>query len=128
MTALPVADGRTARRERNRVAVLDAVLALFSEGDLRPTAEAVAHRSGVSLRSVYRYVADRGELVLAAIERHHAKIEDLFLIPDLGRGPLADRIERFVAARVTLYEAIAPTHRAARRLAPPNPLVAAQLD
>ena len=48
-------DGRTARRDRNREAVLDAALALFTAGELEPTAAAVAERSGVSLRSVYRY-------------------------------------------------------------------------
>jgi len=35
-------DGRTARRDRNRLAVLDAVIELFAEGDLDPDPEAVA--------------------------------------------------------------------------------------
>ncbi len=43
-------DGRTARRDRNSDAVLDAVHELFVEGQLVPTVEEVAARSGVSTR------------------------------------------------------------------------------
>jgi AcrR family transcriptional regulator len=120
-------DGRTARRDRNRIAVLDAVLELFSEGDLDPAPEDVARRSGVSLRSVYRYVADKEDLARAAITRHTDKIANLFLLPNIGEGPLADRIGTFVAFRVKLYDAVAPTYRAARLRAPTSPVIAGQL-
>lgn len=121
-------DGRTARRDRNRVAVLDAVLDLFSAGDLDPGPEAVAARSGVSLRSVYRYVADREELARAAIARHIEKTEHLFVVPHLGEGTLPERIDRFVQARLRLHDAIAATHRAARLRAPTGPVVREQLE
>ena len=58
----PTSDGRTARRDRNRDAVLDAVLDLFGEDSLAPAPAEVAERSGVSLRSVYRYYEDRDAL------------------------------------------------------------------
>jgi AcrR family transcriptional regulator len=121
-------DGRTARRDRNRVAVLDAVIELFSEGDLDPSPEAVAARSGVSLRSVYRYVADKEDLARAAIERHVERVGHLFTLNDIGDGPLMVRIERFVDARLALYAAIAATHRAARLRAPTAPVIAQQLE
>ncbi len=121
-------DGRTARRDRNRTAVLDAVLELFGEGNLDPAPEDVARRSGVSLRSVYRYVADKEDLARAAIARHVEKIADLFMIPDIGEGPLEDRIHRFVVARLKLYDAVAATYRAARLRAPHSPVIAAQLE
>ena len=120
-------DGRTARRDRNRVAVLDAVLDLFAEGELDPSPEAVARRSGVSLRSVYRYVADREDLTRAAIARHTEKVGRLVAIPGFGHGPLAERVERFVAARLRLYDAVAPVHRASRLRAPASPVIAEQL-
>jgi len=107
-------DGRTARRDRNRLAVLDAVIELFSEGDLSPSPEAVARRSGVSLRSVYRYVHDREDLARAAIERHAERIAPLREIPGLGEGALHERIDRFATARLALYERVAPVHRASR--------------
>ena len=45
------ADGRTARRDRNREAVLDAVLDLFADGAIAPAPAEVAARSGVSRRA-----------------------------------------------------------------------------
>ena len=62
-------DGRTARRDRNREAVLDAVLELFSEDAASPAPDDVAARSGVSLRSVYRYFDDMETLIRAAMAR-----------------------------------------------------------
>jgi AcrR family transcriptional regulator len=121
-------DGRTARRDRNRVAVLDAVLELFSEGDLRPSPERVATRSGVSLRSVYRYVADRSDLLRAAIDRHLERVQPLFVIDDVGEGTTSERVDRFVAARMRGYEAIAPTARASRLSAGTNVIIRDQLD
>ena len=64
-TAEPAVDGRTARRDRNRDAVLDAVIELFTEGHVGLVAADVAERSGVSLRSVYRYFDDLEALARA---------------------------------------------------------------
>ena len=44
-------DGRLGRGTRARTAVVDALLDLIEEGDLRPTAPRIAERAGVSLRS-----------------------------------------------------------------------------
>jgi AcrR family transcriptional regulator len=121
-------DGRTARRDRNRVAVLDAVLELFSEGELRPSPEQVASRSGVSLRSVYRYVDDRGDLIRAAIDRHLERVRPLFVIDASGDATIAVRVENFVRARMRGYEAIAPTARASRLSAGTNVIIRDQLE
>ncbi|MGN6795242.1 MAG: hypothetical protein ACTHJW_22875 [Streptosporangiaceae bacterium] len=114
MTERAVVDGRTARKDRNMVAVLDAVLELFIKGDLIPSPEAIAQRSGVSLRSVYRYLAASRDLVHAAIERHLERVGPLFALDQVGEGPFATRVEDFVAARLRLYQAIAPMARAAQ--------------
>jgi len=121
-------DGRTARRDRNRVAVLDAVLDLFAEGDLAPSPDDVARRSGISLRSVYRYVADADDLIRAAIVRHQEKVERLFVIADVGEGSFEHRLETFLDARLRLYEAIAATSRAARLRAPTSEIIRDQLE
>ncbi len=121
-------DGRTARRDRNRVAVLDAVLELFSEGNLAPSPDEVARRSGISLRSVYRYVADADDLIRSAIARHTEKVAPLFVIDDIGQGPFERRLEVFVDTRLRVYEAIAPTSRASRLRAPTNDIVRDQLE
>lgn len=121
-------DGRTARRDRNRIAVLDAVLELFSEGNLAPSPDAVAQRSGISLRSVYRYVADSDELIRDAIERHAERIAPLFVIDDIGEGPFEKRLKTFVDARLRGYEVIAPTARASRLRAPTNEIIRDRLE
>src|SRR5260370_8935631 len=91
MTELAVTDGRTARRDRNRLAVLDAVLELFSEGDLTPPPEAIALRSGVSLRSVYRYMSDVDDLAHAAIDRHLGRVGPLFAFAAIAEEPSQHR-------------------------------------
>ncbi len=120
-------DGRAARRDRNRAAVLDAVITLFSEGTLDPGPEEVARRAGLSLRSVYRYFDDRQALLQAAIDRQTDAVRPLLAIHAIGAGPLADRIETLVTARLRLYEATAATSRAARSRAGSNPTLGRQV-
>lgn len=121
-------DGRSARRDRNRIAALDAIAALFAEGDLDPSPEAVAHRTGLSPRSVYRYFDDRDALVRAAIARHLEVSLPLFMIHAIGQGDLDDRIARFVDARLRLHAAIAPAARATRMRAVTDEVVREQLE
>lgn len=121
-------DGRTARRDRNRTAVLDAVLELFAERNVFPSAEDVARRSGVSLRSVYRYVENTDELILAAVARRREQVAPLFELDGVGEGRLEDRVEKLCRSRVGAYEEVAPTSRAARARAYSVPILREQLD
>lgn len=120
-------DGRRARRGRNREAVVDALLALFREGDLSPSVATVAERSGVSLRSVFRYFDDLDEMGRIAIARHTESVQHLFPLPKIGEGSRVDRIRRLAEHRVRLYEAVAPIVRATMIRAPFQPVVAAGL-
>lgn len=121
-------DGRTARRERNRDAVLDAAHELFVEGQLLPGVEDVAARAGVSLRSVYRYFPDGRQLRLAALARRIAVAEPQFILADVGEGPLDDRVDRFVAHRLNVYDVSAPTIRAAFAMASTVPEIGVQVQ
>lgn len=105
-------DGRVARRQRNIDVVLDVVLDMFGEDALFPTMEQAATRSGLSLRSLYRYFADPGELLEAAIARSRERGSAALRLHEIGQGPLGRRIEEFVTARVALYETMAPIYRA----------------
>jgi AcrR family transcriptional regulator len=116
-------DGRSAIRDRNRDAVLDAVLDLFSEDNLSPGPEEVALRVGLSVRSVYRYFDDHDSLTRAAIARNIERRAPLFRIPAIGEGTLADRIERLVDSRLRLQAAVGATVRAARIRATFDPVV-----
>lgn len=121
-------DGRIARRDRNRNAVLDAVIELFSEDHLDPGPGDVALRVGLSERSVYRYFEDREALLRAAMARHIERVMPLYVIHEIGRGPLDARIERFVTSRLRLYEAIESTARAARARAAVNEIFREQVN
>ena len=120
-------DGRRARRDRNKYAVVDAFLELVRAGNPRPSVAEVAERSGVSHRSVFRYFEDKDELARTAIERQQA-----FALPliDLTVGPgapLDERIERFVGRRLELFENLAPVARLSRSLVQVQPIIAAEL-
>lgn len=115
--ALPVSelrlDGRAARAERTRAAVVDALLDLIEAGDLSPTAQAVAERAGVSLRIVYHHFDDGAALFAAAAARHSRRTLADFK-PVGGDGPLAARLDAFVAQRIVVYQRIYNVRRAAR--------------
>lgn len=105
-------DGRTARRHRNKAAVLDAVIALFGEDNLSPGVHQVAQRSGVSLRSVYRYFADADDLIAAAITRHLERSSRLFDMPEVGVGSTSERIHRFCNCRMSFFSSVRCAYRA----------------
>ncbi|MEL7157778.1 MAG: TetR/AcrR family transcriptional regulator [Actinomycetota bacterium] len=105
-------DGRAARRERNIDAVLDVVVELLTEGELFPSIEQVSRRSGISVRSIYRYFAEPAELHDAAVKRHRKRAEPLAHLPSIGEGPLSKRIDDFVVMRLRLYEGVGATYRA----------------
>ncbi|WP_426506178.1 TetR/AcrR family transcriptional regulator [Dactylosporangium sp. McL0621] len=109
----PRVDGRTLRAERTRQAITDAHFALLEEGELRPTAERIAERAGVSLRALWTNFKDMEGLFAAAGERlmERQRAEYRPVEPDL---PLVERIERYCAQRARLLELIAPAARAAR--------------
>jgi AcrR family transcriptional regulator len=119
-------DGRTARRDRNTEAVLDTVHDMFVEGNFSPAVEEVAARSGVSLRSVYRYFEDTEELLRMAIERRMTLVDDLYVLRKIGEGTLAARITALVNHRLVLHGKLGPTARAAVQRAPYSPQIAAQ--
>jgi len=120
-------DGRVARRERNINNVLDVVLEMFAEESLFPTIEQTAKRSGLSLRSLYRYFADPAELLEAVIVRSRERVADAARLPAIGEGPLPRRIDDFVAMRRRVYEISGPTYRATVANAAHHPRVAAEL-
>ena len=121
-------DGRRAWRDRNLNAVVDALLDLFAEGNLRPGANEIAARSGVSRRSVFRYFDDLDSLDRIAIDRQVARVAHLIELERIGEGPLAARIERIVAQRIRLFDEIAPVAKVSRLRAPFEPVVAAELS
>jgi AcrR family transcriptional regulator len=102
----------SARAARTREAVVDALLALLEEGNLRPTAREVADNAEVSLRSVYVHFDDVEALFLAAAIRHQERMQeirgDLVVV-----GSFEERLEAFVERRSRSFEYDANVRRAA---------------
>ena len=113
-------DGRTARSERTRNAIVDAHVALILSGDLRPTADRIAKQAGVSLRALWSHFADMEALFAASGERileqrdeaHEAIPTDL---------PLAARIDAYCHQRARQLEYIAPAAKASSLKEPFSP-------
>jgi len=125
--AIARTDGRAARSERTQAAVVDALLALTDEGDLRPTAARIALRAGVSLRTVFQHFQDVDLLFAIAAERQEQRMASL-LEPPPAAGALHARIAAFVAHRARLFEAITPVRRAALLSEPFSDVLASRLQ
>lgn len=116
MSMTEPADGRSARRERNRDAVLDALVELTTEGAQDPSIDDIADRAGVSYRSVYRYFKDRSEMMDAATDRAMSWLQPLLLNasgPVSPNDPLDHRLDSIVDARVEMYVQVADMIRTA---------------
>src|SRR5947209_18265493 len=85
-------DGRAARSERTRRAIVDAMRALHNEGDLRPTAPRIAERAGVSVRTVWQHFDDL-ETLLVEAGRRDLEIARSFVAPIEPSLPTAARVE-----------------------------------
>ena len=96
-------DGRRRRSERSQVAIVEATLALINEGKQVPTAQQVADRAGVSIRSFFRHFADMDALFLSADEMLGASYEALFAVSDRS-GALPERISRAVEQYGSAFE------------------------
>ncbi|MFE0591301.1 TetR/AcrR family transcriptional regulator [Micromonospora echinospora] len=115
-------DGRTARAERTRAAIVEAHLALISEGDLRPTGERIAERAGISLRTLWTNFKDM-ETLFEASGEEVLRQQDAAYRPIPSTLPLAKRVDAFCRQRARLLQLIAPSARAAQMREP----VSAQL-
>ena len=113
-------DGRTARSERTRNAIVEAHVTLIQDGDLRPTADRIARTAGVSLRALWSHFADM-EALFAASGQRILEQRDTMFQPVPADLPLARRIEAYCHQRARLLEQIAPAAKAASLKEPFSP-------
>jgi len=111
----PTADGRRARRERSRAAVIDAVFALVADGKVPPSVEQVADRSGVSVSSIFRMFDGLDDMRNRAFEQFEVRYSHLFGMTVDERAPRSERIDCIVRTRVELYAAAGPLMKMARQ-------------
>lgn len=125
--AAETTDGRHARRERNRLAVVDAMLALYGEGNFEPSSDQIAERAGLSPRSLFRYFDDIDDLARSAIARQYERVRGLAALDLSTDAPRGERVARLVRSRLRTYEEIASVGVVTRIRAPFKPVVAEQL-
>lgn len=115
-------DGRVQRGARNRAAIVDAMLELIGDGELSPTAEQVAERAEVGLRTVFRHFRDMDSLYA---EMHHVMagrlVEGLDIVPPIGT--LEERLVTMTTNRCKVFERIAPYRRAGDRVRARSPFL-----
>jgi AcrR family transcriptional regulator len=119
-------DGRITRGQRNREAIIDALLECYEAGMLRPSVADVATRAGCSVRSVHNHFDDvealRAEVARRQWDRiFHAAMD----VPT--DGSRSARIAALVASRAAAFEAVTPVRRAALLTVHDSPTIAANL-
>lgn len=98
-----LADGRKARSERSRVAIIDAVLELMEAGILVPTAQQISEQAGVGMRTFFRHFEDMESLFVAIDDHTRASYEAVFTGGDRS-GSLVVRLEHAVENHAAAYE------------------------
>lgn len=105
-------DGRRRRGEDNRARIVQAMLELIRVGDYSPSAEQVAAKAAVSLRTVFRHFDDMDSLYREIARPLEVELRELALKPLVAtdwRGRLEELIER----RSGAFESLIPFRRAA---------------
>lgn len=111
-TGVAASDGRARRSARSRAAIEGALYALVGEGVVDPTAQEVAARAGVAMRSVFRHFADRDSLFASLDTR--LRLAAMPLVRDARPGdPLPVRVHDLIRQRAKLFDRIAPFKRSA---------------
>ena len=105
-------DGRRRRSVQSREAIVSAMTDLVGEGDLRPSAQRVADRAGVGIRTVFRHFDEMDRLYAEMNARLRERIAPLLA----GRSPsggLSKRARDMVETRCDAYERMGPFKRSA---------------
>lgn len=95
-------DGRYARSERSRQAMVDALLDLLRSGTIRPSSAQIAQRAGVTQRTLFNQFGDMDSLITACASRQTERV--LGLLPDAGDGSLEERVERYCDGLAVLLD------------------------
>lgn len=101
------ADGRRARGAENRRKIVNAMLTLIGEGAISPSAEEVASRAEVGLRTVFRHFDDMESLYREISASMSAELMPIASAP-LPDGSWRDRFAELVERRARVFEKMMP--------------------
>jgi AcrR family transcriptional regulator len=105
-------DGRRQRTAESRRRVIAALLECVRGGDFDPSAETVAARAGVGLRTVFRLFTDKEGLFREMSEAVRAQVAALVLLPLKG-ATWRERLDDMMKRRFAAFEEAMPFRRAA---------------
>lgn len=108
-------DGRKQRSADSKRKIVSAMLELVREGKMAPTAEEVANRAEVGLRTVFRRFKDMESLYAEMSVAITDKVDSIVDMPTDGAGWRAD-LTQMVERRLKVYEIIMPYRVAAEAL------------
>jgi AcrR family transcriptional regulator len=106
----PASDGRVQRSQRSGHAIVEALMELVGDGVIEPTAQQVAARANVGIRTVFRRFSAMESLFAEMDARLQAEAVPL-LLGGRPNGTLAERARGLVQQRVALFDRIAPYKR-----------------
>ena len=106
----PAPDGRVRRSQRSGHAIVAALMELVGEGVLEPTAQQVAMRAKVGIRTVFRRFSDMESLFAEMHARLQAEAVPL-LLGSRPNGTLTERARALVRQRGAFFGRIAPYKR-----------------
>lgn len=101
----PEPDGRRRRSQDSRRRIVEAMIELVREGDLSPSAEAVAARAGVGRRTVFRLFSDMEGIFREIHLIMRDRVEPVRNIPLVGDTAEA-RLHALIERRVMFFEEI----------------------
>jgi AcrR family transcriptional regulator len=104
-------DGRRRRSEQSRAKIIEAMVSLVREGTIVPTAEEVAARADIGLRSVFRHFADM-EMLRREMVGQVAQTYMKWFAPYEG-DDWRDQLKDLMSRRASAYEETLPFKRAA---------------
>jgi len=105
-------DGRHARRRANRERIIGAFLELVRSGVSEPGAHTIAHKAGVSPRTVFRCFEDLESLYCELTAKVRAEFLPRATL-DLDTSDRAERLERLLKNRVAIFGDLEPFRFAA---------------
>jgi AcrR family transcriptional regulator len=107
----PDRDGRVRRSQRSGHAIVEALLELVGEGVVEPTAEQVAARAKVGIRTVFRRFSDM-ESLFSEVDARITTNALPQLLAGTPTGTPRRRALALVRRRIAFFERIAPYKRA----------------
>ena len=107
-----VTDGRRLRSADSRRRIVAALMQLVEAGDLEPSAESVAEKAGVGLRSVFRHFKDMEGLRREMNAIVEARLRGIIDNP-LPGSDWRERLDALITRRVEAFETVMPYRRAA---------------